>query len=172
MFILSNNLNKYYFQLNTNSNNILKILDNILIINNILKKRLNMKTLNINYNSVTNTYIPRSSYKFCNFKDACNYNYDLNKNKGCYAHHYVYNLLEYDLTILIYYINNFISENINSNKQVTKSLTTINFVIKHMYEELQNIFLYSDNKIDIEKFHINNFKNIKNKNKKRNINFG
>ena len=169
---ISISLNKYYFQLSENiKNNILILLKQILLINNILKDRIKMETIKVNYSIITQTYLPRSSYKFCNFKDACNYNYSNNKHKGCYAHHYIHNLLEFDLNISIYYITNFVNDtNINNNKDITKSFTTINFVIKHMYDEINNILLYSKNTDNIEKYHKNNVKNIKQKNKTRKIN--
>jgi len=169
---VSNNLNKYYFQLSKNTKeNIIILLNQILLITNILKNRLNMSSIPVNYSVINQNYIPRGSYKFCNFKDACKYNYSNNKQKGCYAHHYIHDLLEYDLSIIIYFINNFIDDNnINNNKDIIKSFTTINYVIKHMYDEMQSILLYSNNNIDIEKYHKNNKKNIK-QNKTRKINF-
>ena len=60
--------------------------------------------------------------------------------------------------------------NINNNKDITKSFTTINFVIKHMYDEINNILLYSKTTDNIEKYHKNNIKNVKQKNKTRRIN--
>lgn len=165
----STNLNKFYFQTSENKKNkILIILNNILEITNILKNKINLNTIHVNLSLIKETFIPRSSYKFCNFKDNCNYNYNKCKNKGCYAHHYVYDLLEYDLKSIIYYIENFIvNDIISSNKEITKSLSTINYVIKHMYEELNNISIYIKKDENIEKYHKNNFKNnIKNKKNK------
>ena len=162
---LSSNLNKYYFNFNNNNQEIiLKILDKLLEISKILKKRLNMNSINIKYNLINNTNLPRSSYKFCVHKDACKYNYLNADKKGCFAHHFVHNLIEFDINIIIYYIKNFISDkNLNNNQEIIKSFTTLNYVIKHMYEELNSIFLYKNSKEDIEKFHKVNFRK---KNKK------
>lgn len=169
MYFLSNNLNKYYFNYsNIKKENIIIIVNSILEMNNILKNRLNMKTIEINLDNLNKNSIPRSSYKFCNFKDACKYNYEKKSCKGCYAHHYVYNLLEFDLNILLYYLDNLEECNIFNNKELSKSLTTVNYVIKHMYDELNSILLYIKKEDNIEKYHINNKKNVNRK--KRNIN--
>lgn len=165
LYIKSNFINKYYFQFSQNiEKNIIKILSYLLEITTILKNRLNLNTIHLNYSLIKSDSIPRSSYKFCSFKDNCKYNYD-NNNKGCYAHHYVYNLLEYDLNSLLYYINSYTSSNnFCNNKEIIKSLSTINYVIKHMYEELNNICIYTKLK-NIESVHKNSIrkKNIKKK---------
>lgn len=161
---ISVNINKYYFSYNNNKIDIiLELLNKILDICKILKDKLNLKTLKIKNNMITKQSLPRSSYKFCIHKDACKFNYDNNKN-GCYSHHYVHNLLEYDIHTIIYYIKNYINkDNFNNNQEIIKSFTTINYVIKHMYEELYNIKLYVKNCEDIEKYHsiITKKKNIK-----------
>ena len=102
---ISINLNKYYFIYNNNNITIIiKFLNNILKICQILKKKLNMKTIDIKKDIINLNNLPRSSYKFCKHKDACNYNYEKNRNKKCHNHHYVHNLLEYDLMTIIYYM--------------------------------------------------------------------
>lgn len=170
LFTKSNFINKYYFQFSKNiEENIIKILNYLLQITTILKNRLNLNTIHLNYTLINVNSIPRSSYKFCSFKDNCKYNYD-NNNKGCYAHHYVYNLLEYDLNSLLYYINTYTSSNnFCNNKEIIKSLSTINYVIKHMYEELNNICIYTK-LTNIESVHKNCIKKKKKyKKKKKNI---
>ena len=170
MIDLSNFLNKYYYQY-TVKKNILILINKIIKINKILKERLNLQSIKINFNSINLKFIPRSSYKFCNFKDACKYNYNESKDKGCYAHHYVYDLLEFDLEIVNYYITNYVEDNnLCNNKDIIKSFSTINYVIKHMYDELNSIKLYSKNQECIECYHKNN-KKSKGKNKIRKINF-
>ena len=122
-----------------------------------IKKKLNMKTIDIKKDIINLNNLPRSSYKFCKHKDACNYNYEKNRNKKCHNHHYVHNLLEYDLMTIIYYIENLVNDkNLNNNQEIIKSFTTINYVIKHMYEELNNIKLYSKQNENIDKYHICN----------------
>lgn len=169
-YFLTNNLNKYFFNnCNCKIELIKKILNYMLNITTILRERLNLKKININYNNIKINHIPRSSYKFCSFKDNCKYNYYDNKknnNKGCYAHHYVYDLLEFDLTVIIYYLNNFIKDDLFNNSELSKSFTTINFVIKHMHDELNNILLYVKEDEDIEKYHKNNTKIKSNNNRK------
>ena len=161
---ISINLNKYYFSYNNNNKSIIiKLLNKILNICQILKDKLNMKTIQIKKDMINKNNVPRSSYKFCNHKDACKFNYSKDKNKKCHNHHYVHNLLEYDIYTIIYYIENLITENnLNNNQEIIKSFTTINYVIKHMYEELNNIKLYSKKNECIEKYHHYNYK-IKNK---------
>ena len=60
-------------------------------------------THNINPNEQK---IIRSSYKFCNYKSKCTYNYDKNK-PGCFADHYPHAMIYADCDILINYINSF-----------------------------------------------------------------
>ena len=35
--------------------------------------------------------IPRSSYQFCSYRHECEFNYDHEKHKGCFAQHFVHN---------------------------------------------------------------------------------
>ena len=63
-----------------------KIIIILLNISEILRKRLKLEKFNKN----------KSSYKFCNFKDSCVYNYGSHKNK-CYADHYVHHKVSNDL---------------------------------------------------------------------------
>ena len=163
-FEISVNLNKYYFSYNNNNKSIIiNLLNKILNICQILKEKLNMNTIQIKKEIINKNNLPRSSYKFCNHKDACKFNYSKDKNKKCHNHHYVHNLLEYDIYTIIYYIEHLITDNnLNNNQEIIKSFTTINYVIKHMYEELNNIKLYSKKNECIEKYHQYNCK-IKNK---------
>ena len=112
--------------------------------------------------------IPRSSYKFCHFKDSCMYNYDKDKN-GCYADHYVHNLVEADIEALIEYIkNNFKDNIINHNKEIIKCINTLCFVIKHMASELNSLCIYCEPN-EYSNYHFNKLvkkKKKKNKNKK------
>jgi hypothetical protein len=138
-------LSKYSLQNNTlDTIFIKKCLNIILIISNILKERLNLKTLNI---ISSNLY--RGSYKFCNFKENCKYYYEKNKKK-CYQDHYVHNMVSRDILILINYLDtNY------SYKEVLKSINTLSFVINHMETELSSKCKYfSEN--EWEQFHINN----------------
>lgn len=85
------------------------------------------------------TILFRSSYKFCDNNFECQYNYNTKKHYGCYARHYVHNLVNSDIIALLNYIT---SNRTNLNQiiigEIRKSINTISFVIGHMYEELKN----------------------------------
>ena len=81
----------------------------------------------------------RSSYKFCDYNYKCEFNYDRTKHGGCYAQHYVHNIIYYDIEALR---NFFLDTNDYTQKdvkeEIKKSINTIFFVINHMYDELKN----------------------------------
>ena len=87
----NNQLNYVFF---TNS---LKLLLNL---SEILRIRIGQTEINIEKKIYVDDNISRCSYKFCNFKDACNYNYNKSKNL-CYQDHYVHNMVSGDLKILL-----------------------------------------------------------------------
>ena len=97
--------------------------------------------------------IPRCSYKFCNFKESCNYNY--NKNKQiCYQDHYVHNMIYADIEVLIEYIDEHFKDNmLVHNKEIQKSINTLSYVISHMEKELKSKCLYEDQK-SWDSFHV------------------
>lgn len=131
----------------------IKLLEWIYSSSDHLSNRINLKQLNHNLTGINNGYIPRSSYKFCNFKDSCLYNYD-NKNDGCYADHYVHNMVAADIEVLIKYLKINYSDKKNYNKEIIKCINTISFVIRHMSDELTNICYYCKDK-NFEKYHKN-----------------
>jgi hypothetical protein len=142
--LISSYLDKYILQNNIVSKSfIIKILNWLLDSVIFLSNKLGLQP---QYHNITNLIgldnIPRCSYKFCSFKENCNYNYDKTKN-GCYSDHYVYNMLSADIKIIRDYIlaNNPVEENITYNKELLKCINTLNFVIKHMYEEYNSICL-------------------------------
>jgi hypothetical protein len=136
---------------------------------NELAKRLKMEKITHNIPNINKlTSIPRSSYKFCSYKHECNYNYD-NKNRGCYADHYVHNVLVSDIEVLLIYLKtNYNKQLIMPNKEIIKSINTISFVIKNMYDELSNMSYYSISKDlkTLESYHVNKHIDSKNKRKK------
>ena len=80
-------------------------------------------------------------------------------------------MIEADLVVIIYYIENIINDdNININNQLCKSFSTINYVIKHMYNELKSITLYLKKGDKIENYHVNNKVNKVVSKKQRKIN--
>jgi hypothetical protein len=117
--------------------------------------------------SKTNTFIQifktdkiyRSSYKFCNKKDECEGIYcNLIKSKSdrvgrCNGDHYVHNKLVSDLTCLITVLETKI-DNISNDLRVC--LDTVNFVINHMYQELNTFSIYHSKQVgfDINKYYI------------------
>jgi hypothetical protein len=123
----------------------------LLDLSNILKDRLNQPDLNHENYSVKT--IPRCSYKFCNFKDSCLFNYT-NKHQKCYQDHYVHNMICADIKVLLKYIEIYFKskKEIIHNKEIQKSINTISFVISHMDQELKNKCLYQD-KSEWESFH-------------------
>lgn len=136
-YCLENNYLEYYFFIQS-----LEILKKI---SNILKDRLKQPTIYHDTNDLKNG-IPRCSYKFCNFKDSCTYNYSKNL-QICYSDHYVHNMISADLDILIKYIKLFYdnnNKNIILNKEILKSINTLCYVITHMENELKNRCFYLD----------------------------
>lgn len=150
-------LSKYALQTNNLDNNfVIKCLKICFQLSEILRNKLNQKQIKIS----NKKNIQRCSYKFCNFKENCNYNYNYSKKKNnyCYQDHYVHNMVSHDLLILIYYIEDDSFENINKNeslKEILKSINTLSFVINHMESELKAKCLYQD-KNDWDNFHICN----------------
>lgn len=102
--------------------------------------------------------IYRSSYKFCTKKDDCEaiYGNILKKNNNrfckCNGDHYVHNKIVSDLTSIIH---NFNTGDLLSN-DLRVCLDTMNFVINHMYQELNNFNIYyaKQANFDINKFYI------------------
>ncbi len=145
-YSLQNNKLEYIF--------IITCLKYLLSLSEILRSRLNQQSININKN-IKNVNIIRCSYKFCNYKEECAYNYNTGKkNNQCYQDHYVHNMVSHDVSSLISYIenNNKTSSIILHNKEILKTINTLSFVIGHMEGELRAKCLYNDPK-DWEKYH-------------------
>jgi len=126
----------------------------------------------------TNT-VTRSSYKFCDMKDSCRdtYGNPLGASRGegrpqrCVADHYVHNKIVRDLRSLISVIDSESSEQAPMSHYLRLGLTTTDFVIRHMYQELGifNTYLKDTEGFDIETFYV--CKGCKN-NTSRTNNFG
>jgi hypothetical protein len=164
--IIISYLNKYVVQ-----NNILdkiffvKLLSWLENSSNELANKIKLKRISHAFVNTKIPSIPRSSYKFCNFKDSCQYNYD-DKKEGCYADHFVHNMVRADIEALIKYINlNSDATSVTHNKEIIKCINTVSYVIHHMYDELKNVCLYCKNKKNIDQYHKNRHVSIK-KNKK------
>jgi len=102
-----------------------------------LSQRLGLP--NFHHKNTDGNVVSRSSYKFCNYNFECQFNYNLKKHYGCFAQHYVHNLVSADLDALkLYILHNKQTINIAKLEEIKKSINTISYVIGHMYEELQN----------------------------------
>lgn len=117
--------------------------------------------------SKTNTFIQffktdkiyRSSYKFCNKKDECEALYcnviktNTNRNPRCNGDHYVHNKIVSDLSCLIAVLETK-TDTISNDLRVC--LDTVNFVINHMYQELNTFAIYHSKQpnFDINKYYI------------------
>ena len=148
-------LSKYTLQNNyLNYSFFLKSLDLLLELSSILSVRLKLQTIEHKMKNYNN-YIPRCSYKFCNFKNDCFYNYNKKTKNICYQDHYVHNMVSADLIILIDYIKQKFNESklIIPNKEILKSINTLSYVVEHMHSELKSRCLYmKDNEIEKEHF--------------------
>ena len=136
-YSLQNNILEYNF--------IISCLSLLFKLSEILRIRLIQPIISISKQNKNG--IIRCSYKFCNFKDNCVYNYS-RKGNCCYQDHYVHNMISHDLTALILYIEsiNTLSDTINHNKEILKSINTLSFVIGHMETELRTKCMYSEKK--------------------------
>ena len=145
-------LSKYSLQNNNlNYNFFYNSLMLLIKISNILRERLKQPKLKHDDYDIK-TFIPRCSYKFCNYKGSCGYNYNDNK-QICYQDHYVHNMVSADLLVLSEYIQLFKNDNILvHNKEILKSINTLSFVINHMEKELKSKCLYQ-NKSNWNSFH-------------------
>ena len=148
-------LSKYSLQTNNlDYDFVIKCLKICFELSEILRKKISQRQIKI----LNKNNIQRCSYKFCNFKENCNYNYSKKKNNYCYQDHYVHNMVSHDLLVLIYYIEDENFKNINKNeslKEILKSINTISFVINHMESELKAKCLYQDEDV-WDSFHVSN----------------
>ena len=142
-YSLQNNKLEYIF--------IISCLKYLFELSSILRIRLGQPIITISKQNKTS--IVRCSYKFCNFKDSCVYNYS-KKGNCCYQDHYVHNMVSHDIEALILYIesNNTQDNMIIHNKDILKSINTLSFVIGHMETELRTKCMYAETK-DWDSFH-------------------
>jgi len=142
-------LTKYSLQNNAlNYKFFLAALNFLLQLSEILRLRIGQKEI-IHDNKFINNSISRCSYKFCNYKDTCVYNYNIKNKSQCYQDHYVHRMVSADLNVLIDYIKfkydqEIEVEEIIPNKEILKSINTLSFVINHMETELRAKCMYFD----------------------------
>lgn len=91
--------------------------------------------------------VPRSSYKFCNRRHECPYNYLHKEYDGCYAQHYVHHMVHADINSLLSYLKKTPTEKIKS-QEIKTTIKTMSFVINHMVDELENVYNIYDKDID------------------------
>lgn len=113
------------------------------------------------FNNMEHVSIPRSSYKFCSNSCDCIANYRNNgtKNKKhCKGRHYVHNLVNADVSVLLIYLSKIINcdYSLINHDEILKSINTISFVINHMYNELSSFLYYG--MTDIDKLHNDYYK--------------
>jgi hypothetical protein len=145
-YSLQNNQLSYDFFMNA-----LKLLFSL---SETLRTRLSQEEIKIEKNIYSDDNISRCSYKFCNYKDSCNYNYNKAKNLICYQDHYVHSMVSADLKVLLEYIEQKYGEIkiVSHNKEILKTINTLSFVINHMESELKAKCMYlAEN--EIESFH-------------------
>jgi hypothetical protein len=130
------------------------VLQYLFQLSEILRLRLNQKELVHDVKTLTSENLPRCSYKFCNFKDICTYNYVLSIKSQCYQDHYVHKMVSADLFILIKYIDQKLQDStfVIHNKEILKTINTLSFVINHMENELKTRCMYL-NESEWEKHH-------------------
>lgn len=121
-----------------------KVLQTLFQLSEILRLRLDQKELVHEIKVITSDNLPRCSYKFCNYKDTCTYNYNLTVKSQCYQDHYVHRMVSADLCVLIKYIDQKLKDNnfIIHNKEILKTINTLSFVINHMENELKSKCMY------------------------------
>jgi hypothetical protein len=147
-------LTKYSLQNNTLEYNFfMAALKFLFDLSEILRARIGQKEI-IHDTKIINGSISRCSYKFCNYKDTCVYNYNTKNKSQCYQDHYVHRMVSADLLVLIDYITGKYTDEIQiiPNKEILKSINTLSFVINHMENELKSKCIYA-NENEWEKFH-------------------
>ena len=144
-YSLQNNQLNYTFCINS--------LNLLFILSETLRIRLGQNEINVEKKNYSDDNISRCSYKFCSFKDLCNYNYNKTKNM-CYQDHYVHNMVSIDLKILMDYIEQKYSNTkiVLHNKEILKTINTLSYVINHMENELKSKCLYLPEN-EIESYH-------------------
>lgn len=146
---------------------LINVLDRLLNGSLWLSERLGLSMVHHKQITKDDIMIPRSSYKFCNYNYECEFNYNLRRHSGCYAQHFVHNMIYAD----IYVLRNYVKFNYDNNQEkymneIKKSVNTISFVINHMYDELKNAMSYycidKNEKMHIERTPKKNKKKRKN----------
>lgn len=136
-------------------NKLKKIIKWLIDFNSYYIKKLNLPHIHRRRNDldIDINFIPRLRYDFCKHNSSCNFNYNKKKHK-CKEDHYVYNKLYIDLIVILQYINKY-EDHIIKHADILKNFKTINFVMKHMYDEFNQFAQYATPE-EYHKFHIVN----------------
>ena len=122
----------------------------------VLAKRINQEM--VPYTSDKVPTIIRSSYNFCRKYTQCQDFYNKNQMPTCTDHHYVHNLLKYDVDSIIAFLEYKISKAYHLTQDdynnLLLSIKTICFVTRHMAKEISYIDGITRN--NSETFHRNN----------------
>lgn len=111
------------------------------------------------------SHISRCSYKFCTHTYCCQYNYPEAKKKkvlkGCFSDHFPHGKVYQDIVSLHAYVKKIRDSSdtdkiiIRSNQEIIKCINTIAYVIKHMHDELWNLYIASKKDPSYESLHKN-----------------
>jgi len=139
----------------------------------ILSHRLKLPIIT----KTNNGELIKRTYDFCPNRGNCQINYGNKKGKCC-APHYVHNMVQYDIYMIITYINKYSQptkvdqdEKMTNNNRfifeqeifkILKQINTLQFVINQMYLELSSFKHLVTNINDIEKYHHNCKPQVKN----------
>jgi len=152
--IIIDDIKKALKSSNKNYDDILNKLNWLLYASKYLSDELGLQ-LFCHKDATKHNIIQRSSYKFCTYNFECQYNYNIKKHCGCYAQHYVHNLVYADIEISKKYLEFIIQNNLTLQENIDelrKTINTISFVIGHMHDELQNAAKY--NFFNMENYHM------------------
>lgn len=133
-----------------NFHTFIKCLEALLNISEILRSRTGKNKIIIDHTK--NDNVKRCSYKFCTFNSNCSFFYS--SDKRCYQDHFVHHMVSLDIENFIIYIKeNFdLDSSILINKELLKTISTLKYVITHMYNELNEKCMYMKPH-QIEKIH-------------------
>lgn len=99
--------------------------------------------------------ISSSSYRFCAHKSDCIHNYAVRPDSnGCFSDHYVYNKAKVDMLNICEYLKS-LGDTIGYNKELQTCINTATFVVKNMFTELYQIYIYHDGKDSYKALHMN-----------------
>src|SRR5579872_1864642 len=144
-------------------NDIITYLEWMSTASGLLAQRIKQETVNYVPENPLNPSIVRSSYNFCTKNTQCKKFYCRNETPTCNEHHYVHNVLKYDIDSVVYFLKHVLSEEPmptpladldHLTQNLSLSIKTICFVIRHMSKELNCIDYVT--KSNSEVFHRSN----------------